>query len=137
MPLSSVPGLILPGQRTIIGTRTPPSHVVIFSERNGVVPAVRRLYERTGLGPDDFEVVECNEAFAGQILACLDEIGIPDERNCVQGGALALGHPWAATGAVLLTRIFTQLVREGRGGRGLAAIAIAGGMGAAIAVEAC
>ena len=55
----------------------------------------------------------------------------------VQGGALALGHPWAATGAVLLTRIFTQLVREGRGGRGLAAIAIAGGMGAAIAVEAC
>lgn len=103
----------------------------------GVVPAVRRLYERTGLGPDDFEVVECNEAFAGQILACLDEIGIPDERNCVQGGALALGHPWAATGAVLLTRIFTQLVREGRGGRGLAAIAIAGGMGAAIAVEAC
>lgn len=103
----------------------------------GLVPAVRKLYERTGLGPGDFDVVECNEAFAGQILACLDAIGIPDERNCVQGGALALGHPWAATGAVLLTRLFTQLVREERGGRGLAAIAIAGGMGAAIAVEVC
>ncbi len=103
----------------------------------GLVPAVRKLYERTGLGPGDFDAVECNEAFAGQILACLDAIGIPDERNCVQGGALALGHPWAATGAVLLTRLFTQLVREERGGRGLAAIAIAGGMGAAIAVEVC
>lgn len=124
-----LPGLRILDAVTLGGTPARPGF--------GLVPAVRELYARTGLGPDDFDVVECNEAFAGQILACLDAIGIPEERNCVEGGALALGHPWAATGAVLLTRLFTQLVREQRGTRGLAAIAIAGGMGAAIAVETC
>jgi acetyl-CoA C-acetyltransferase len=124
-----VPGLRILDAVTVGGDPSRPGF--------GVAQAVRLLYERTGLGPDDFDAVECNEAFSGQILACLDAIGIPDERNCVQGGALALGHPWAATGAILMTRLFTQMVREGGGGRGLAAIAIAGGMGAAMAVEAC
>lgn len=103
----------------------------------GIVPAVERVCARLGLGVDAFDAIECNEAFAGQVLACLDAVGIPEEANCRQGGALALGHPWAASGAVLVTRLFTQLVRERRGRLGLAAIAIAGGMGSAMVVEAC
>lgn len=104
----------------------------------GIVPAVRRLVERTGLDLDEVDVVDFNEAFAGQVLSCLDALGIDERRNCPQGGAIALGHPWAATGAVQLTRLFTQLVRHNTTGArlGLAAIAIAGGQGTAMLVEA-
>lgn len=124
-----VPGLRILDMVTVGGTPARPGF--------GIVPAVEKLYRHTGLGPADFDAIEFNEAFAGQVLACLDAVGIADDRNCLQGGALALGHPWAATGAILLTRLFTQLVRQGRGRRGLAAIAIAGGMGTAVAVEVC
>lgn len=104
----------------------------------GIVPAVRRLVDRTGLDLDRVDVVDFNEAFAGQVLACLDALGIDEERNCPQGGAIALGHPWAATGAVQLTRLFTQLVRHNTTGAryGLAGIAIGGGQGTAMLVEA-
>ncbi|WOQ18708.1 thiolase family protein [Raineyella sp. W15-4] len=104
----------------------------------GIVPAVLRLAERTGVGPDEVDVLEFNEAFAGQVLACLDALGLDERRNCPQGGAIALGHPWAATGAVQLTRLFTQLVRDNITGArlGLAAIAIGGGQGSAMLVEA-
>lgn len=104
----------------------------------GIVPAVRRLVERTGLDLARVDVVDFNEAFAGQVLACLDALGIDEERNCPQGGAIALGHPWAATGAVQLTRLFTQLVRHNTTGAryGLAGIAIGGGQGTAMLVEA-
>ena len=90
-----------------------------------------------GLSLDDVDVIEFNEAFAGQILACCDELALDPERVCTQGGALALGHPWGASGAVLMVRLFTQLIREGRGRYGLAAIAAGGGQGTAMVVEAC
>ena len=101
----------------------------------GIVPAVRVALGRAGLTLDDVDVIEFNEAFAGQVLACCDALDLDPERVCRSGGALALGHPWGASGAVLVTRLFTQLVRQGRGRVGLAAIAAGGGQGTALIVE--
>ncbi len=103
----------------------------------GIVPATRLALDRAGLTLDDLDVVEFNEAFAGQVLACCDALGLDAARVCPEGGALALGHPWGASGAVLAVRLFSQLVRR-RGGRyGLAAIAAGGGQGVAMVVETC
>lgn len=103
----------------------------------GLVPAARAALEAAGVTVGDVEVVELNEAFAGQVLACCDELGIDEERVCPEGGALALGHPWGASGAVLAVRLFTQLVRHGRGDTGLAAVAVGGGQGVAMVVRRC
>jgi acetyl-CoA C-acetyltransferase len=103
----------------------------------GIVPAVRVALDRAGIRLDEVEVVELNEAFAGQVLACCDELGLDPTRVCPEGGALALGHPWGASGAVLVVRLFSQMVRGGRGRYGLAAIAVGGGQGVAIVVERC
>jgi acetyl-CoA C-acetyltransferase len=103
----------------------------------GLVPAVRQALAAAGLGLDDIDVVELNEAFAGQVLACCDELGLDPTRVCPQGGALALGHPWGASGAVLVVRLFSQLVRQDAGRYGLAAIAAGGGQGVALVVERC
>jgi acetyl-CoA C-acetyltransferase len=103
----------------------------------GIVPAVQAALDHAGLGLDDLDVVELNEAFAGQVLACCDRLGLDPDRVCVEGGALALGHPWGASGAVLLVRLFSQLVRGDRGALGLAAIAVGGGQGVAMVVERC
>ena len=104
----------------------------------GLVPATRSALERAGVGLDQIDAIEINEAFAGQVLACCDELGLDPLRVCADGGALALGHPWGASGAVLAVRLFHQLVtqREG-GGLGLAAIAAGGGQGVAMVVQAC
>jgi acetyl-CoA C-acetyltransferase len=83
------------------------------------------------------DVVELNEAFAGQVLACCEQLRLDPERVCVQGGALALGHPWGASGTVLAVRLFSQLVRAAGGRYGLAAIAAGGGQGVAMVVERC
>jgi acetyl-CoA C-acetyltransferase len=101
----------------------------------GLVPAVRMALTRAEVTLDEIDVVELNEAFAGQILACCDALGLDPARVCTEGGALALGHPWGASGAVLLVRLFTQLVRRERGRLGLAAIAAGGGQGVAMVVE--
>ena len=90
-----------------------------------------------GIGLDDLDAIELNEAFAGQLLACCDALALDPDRVCVEGGALALGHPWGASGAVLVVRLFSQLVRAGRGRYGLAAIAVGGGQGVAVVVERC
>ncbi len=103
----------------------------------GIVPAVQRVLARTGLSIEEIDVWEFNEAFAGQVLACCDVLGLPDERVCRQGGALALGHPWGASGAVLAVRLFSQLITHQTGRYGVAAIAAGGGQGTAILVEAC
>lgn len=103
----------------------------------GLVPAVNRALGEAGLGVRDLDAIELNEAFAGQVLACCDALGVDPARVCAGGGALALGHPWGASGAVLVVRLFTQLVRQGRGRYGLAAIAAGGGQGTALVVEAC
>lgn len=103
----------------------------------GIVPATRLALDRAGLTLDEIDVVEFNEAFAGQVLACCDVLGLAAARLCPEGGALALGHPWGASGAVLAVRLFTQLVRRRAGRYGLAAIAAGGGQGVAMVVEAC
>jgi acetyl-CoA C-acetyltransferase len=105
----------------------------------GIVPAARQALERAGADAGDVGVVECNEAFAGQVLACLDALGIEEERCCPDGGAIGLGHPWGASGAVLVVRLFTRLVRQRRVDParplGLAAIAAGGGQGVAVVLE--
>lgn len=102
----------------------------------GLVPATRTVLQRAGIGLDDLDAIEVNEAFAGQVLACCDELGLDPLRVCADGGALALGHPWGASGAVLLVRLFHQLVPR-PGSLGLAAIAAGGGQGVAMVVQAC
>lgn len=106
----------------------------------GPVPAVRGLRHLTadGRGRPDWAAVdriEVNEAFAAQVLASCDALGLAEERVCPDGGAIALGHPWGASGAVLAVRLFSALVRRGEGTRGLAAIAVGGGQGVAVLVE--
>lgn len=103
----------------------------------GLVPAVQQALGGTRLTLADMDVVELNEAFAGQVLACCDSLSLDPSRVCVEGGALALGHPWGAAGAVLVVRLFSQLVRAQRGRYGLAAIAVGGGQGVAMVVERC
>ncbi|MDP3969521.1 MAG: thiolase family protein [Nocardioides sp.] len=103
----------------------------------GMVPAVQEASARAGVPLSAIDVVELNEAFAGQVLACCDALGLAEERVCPQGGALALGHPWGASGAVLVVRLFSQLVVQGAGRYGLAGIAVGGGQGVAMVVETC
>lgn len=92
----------------------------------GAVAAVREVLAHGA--PD---VVEFTEAFAGQALACLDAAGVPERIVSPDGGAIALGHPWGASGAVLVVRLFSRLVRQGAGARGLTALSAGGGLGAA------
>lgn len=108
----------------------------------GAVPAIEAVLARSGRGVDDLAVIEIVEAFAAQVLAAtdalgLDPLGADSGRVSPDGGALALGHPWGASGAVALTRLFSRLVAGGSpaGTLGLAAAAIGGGMGIAILVE--
>jgi acetyl-CoA C-acetyltransferase len=100
----------------------------------GPVPAIRKLSERTGLGLDDFDLVELNEAFAVQVLAVLDEAPIAADRLNVNGGAIALGHPIGCTGARLVVTLLHELERRGAR-RGLATLCVSGGMGMALAIE--
>jgi acetyl-CoA C-acetyltransferase len=106
------------------------------------VPAVRRVLARSGVEVEQVAAVEIVEAFAAQVLAVtdalgLDPLGADGARVCCDGGALALGHPWGATGAVVVTRLFTRLVRAGAppGTLGLAAAAVGGGLGVAALFE--
>jgi 3-oxoadipyl-CoA thiolase len=100
----------------------------------GPIPAVRKAAERAGLSVGDFDVIELNEAFASQALACIRELELDPAKVNVYGGAIALGHPLGATGARLLTTLVHALKR--RGGRyGLAAMCIGVGQGIAMIVE--
>jgi acetyl-CoA C-acetyltransferase len=100
----------------------------------GVVPAVRRLLERLSLSLGDFDLVEVNEAFAAQVLACDRELGFEAGRLNVNGGAIALGHPIGASGARITVTLLHEMARR-RARRGLAALCISGGMGMAAAFE--
>ena len=96
----------------------------------GPVPAVRKALRLAGLTLDDIDLVELNEAFAAQVLACLKELPIDPEVLNVNGGAIALGHPLGCTGAKLTATLLHELRR--RNGRyGLVTMCVGGGMGAA------
>lgn len=98
----------------------------------GAAVAAERLLQARGLSAAGVDLVEFNEAFASQALACLDRLGIDPERVNLDGGALALGHAYGASGAVLVTRLLAQARRAGNtGSLALALISIAGGMGTA------
>jgi acetyl-CoA acyltransferase len=97
----------------------------------GPVPATRGLLERTGRGIGDYDLVELNEAFASQTLYSQRELGVPDERFNVNGGAIALGHPLGASGARLPVTLVHELRRRD-GDRGLATLCVGFGQGAAI-----
>ncbi|MEU7629614.1 thiolase family protein [Nocardia sp. NPDC049220] len=101
----------------------------------GPVPAIRKLLRRTGFDPADLGVIEITEAFASVVLAVSDELGLDESKICPQGGAIAIGHPWGASGAILLVRLASQMLREGGPALGLAACAIGGGQGIAMLVE--
>jgi acetyl-CoA C-acetyltransferase len=100
----------------------------------GPVPAVRGLLDRLRLGLQDFDLVELNEAFAAQVIACDRELHFDPERLNVNGGAIALGHPIGATGARICVTLLHEMARRGAR-RGLATLCISGGMGLAAAFE--
>ena len=98
------------------------------------VPATRKAFERSGLGPEEMDVVEVNEAFAPVVALCEHELGLQREQVNVNGGAMALGHPLGATGSKILTTLVHELKR--RNGRyGLATLCEAGGQANAMIVE--
>ena len=100
----------------------------------GPIPAVRNLLERTGLSPEDFDVIESNEAFAAQALAVSNDLGFDPARVNPNGGAIALGHPVGATGAIITVKALYELERTG-GSKALITMCIGGGQGIALAIE--
>jgi acetyl-CoA C-acetyltransferase len=100
----------------------------------GPVPATHRALERAGLTVSDLDVVESNEAFAAQACAVASELGFDPLKTNPNGGAIALGHPVGATGAILVTKLLHELARSG-GRRGLATLCIGGGQGIAAIFE--
>lgn len=100
----------------------------------GPVEAVRAVLKQTGLALEDMDVIELNEAFAAQALAVIHELGLDPDRVNPNGGAIALGHPTGATGAILVAKVLSELERIG-GRYGLVTMCVGGGMGAAAIVE--
>ena len=100
----------------------------------GPIPATRKVLDRAGLSVDDLDLIELNEAFASQSIACIDALGLDPDRVNVNGGAIALGHPLGCSGARILTTLVHELRRRG-GGIGLATMCIGVGQGIATLVE--
>jgi acetyl-CoA C-acetyltransferase len=100
----------------------------------GPVPAIRKMEQKHGLALSDFDLVELNEAFAAQVLACDRELHFDREKLNVNGGAIALGHPIGCTGTrITVTLLHEMMKRKAR--RGLATLCVSGGMGMALAIE--
>jgi acetyl-CoA C-acetyltransferase len=100
----------------------------------GPIPAIQALLAQTGLTIDDIDIVEINEAFAAQIVPCMNDLGIDAEKLNPFGGAIALGHPFGMTGARIMTALLNGLdARDGR--YGIESMCVAGGMGQAMLVE--
>jgi 3-oxoadipyl-CoA thiolase len=100
----------------------------------GPIPASRKALERAGIGVDDLDLIELNEAFASQSLVCIDELGLDPAKVNVNGGAIALGHPLGMSGGRLITMLAHELCRTG-GRYGLATMCIGVGQGIATVIE--
>lgn len=100
----------------------------------GPVPALAKLQERHGLKLGDFDLVELNEAFAAQVLACDRELHLDQEKLNVNGGAIALGHPIGCTGARITVTLLHEMLKR-KANRGVATLCVSGGMGMALALE--
>ena len=98
------------------------------------MPAIRRALDGAGMSIGDLDLIEINEAFAAQVLACAGELGIDEERLNVNGGAIALGHPLGCSGARLLTTLVWEMRRRGAR-HGVAALCVGVGQGVATIVE--
>ena len=121
--------------------RTPLGYVVDYAQvgvdpkRMGIgpVPATRELLERNHLTLDDIDVIELNEAFAAQVLACQREMKFDADKVNVRGGAISLGHPIGATGARIVVTLLHEMKRRGAE-RGLATLCVSGGLGMALLI---
>jgi acetyl-CoA C-acetyltransferase len=100
----------------------------------GPVPAIRKLCEKTGRKVSDFGLIELNEAFAAQMIACMRDLELGSDRLNVNGGAIALGHPIGATGARIVVTLLHEMQKRDEK-RGLAALCMSGGMGMAVEFE--
>jgi acetyl-CoA C-acetyltransferase len=100
----------------------------------GPIPAIQALLKQTGMTIDDVDIVEINEAFAAQIVPCMEELGIPEDKLNPFGGAIALGHPFGMTGARIMTTLINGL-RTIDGTYGIESMCVAGGMGQAMLIE--
>lgn len=100
----------------------------------GPVPALRKMEKKHGLRLSDFDLVELNEAFAAQVLACDHELHFDRATLNVNGGAIALGHPIGATGTRITVTLLHEMLRR-KAKRGLATLCVSGGMGMALAIE--
>jgi len=100
----------------------------------GPMPATRKALQKAGLGIDDIDLFEVNEAFAAVVMRFMRELGVPEEKINVNGGAIAMGHPLGATGAMLLGTMIDELERR-KLKRGLITLCVGGGMGIATIVE--
>ena len=100
----------------------------------GPVPAIRKLENETGIKLAEYDLVELNEAFAAQVLACDRDLHFDREKLNVNGGAIALGHPIGGTGTRITVTLLHEMKRRG-GQRGLATLCVSGGMGMALAIE--
>lgn len=100
----------------------------------GPAPAARKALEKAGLSIDDIDLFEVNEAFAAVVMRFMNELNVPAEKVNVNGGAIALGHPLGATGAMILGTLLDELERQDKK-RGLAALCVGGGMGIATIIE--
>ncbi len=136
--------VVMSGERVRELGLTPLGRFVWFAtagvepERFGIgpVPAVRKVLAQTGLTLEQMDLVEINEAFAAQVIACLRELPIDPDRMNVNGGAIALGHPLGCTGAKLTATLLYEMQR--RNARyGLVTMCVGGGMGAAGVFEKC
>lgn len=100
----------------------------------GPAPAARKALEKAGLSIDDIDLFEVNEAFASVVMRFMKELNVPAEKVNVNGGAIAMGHPLGATGAMILGTLLDELERQGKK-RGLATLCVGGGMGIATIIE--
>lgn len=124
------------GDRKVLGTFKAFATVGVAPDIMGIgpVPAIRKLLAKTGLTVEDIDLFEINEAFASQSVYCQRELGIPDEKLNVNGGAIALGHPLGVTGTRLALTALYELRRRG-GGRAVVSMCVGGGMGCAALLE--
>ena len=100
----------------------------------GPVPAIRKALDRAGLSTTDLDVIELNEAFAAQSIACVRDLGLEDANVNPKGGAIAIGHPLGCSGARICVSLVHELARTG-GARGLAALCVGVGQGVATVIE--